>query len=683
MTLTPATRNGILPMPRRAYSYLRVSDDHQVKGDGLRRQNDFAATLCAEEGWCLDDTLRFEDHGVSGFHGDNARVGQLSRFLDLVKARRIAPGSVLIVECIDRLSREQVPEAYDLFRSILRAGIWIATREPRRIYRPDDDGNLLAVVEPLLIMARAHEESQIKSVRIGAAWAKKRDAARSSAVPHGKRCPAWIEYTPTGYRLIPHAANTVRAVFRLAREGLAPAASSLGSDPGPTFIPHSAPSPSGRASTSAAFSAAARPSANTSPAAAPNASPCPAASASATHYRTTTPPPSPPGVGAVANAARAGRRRAAGRPGSNEANLFTGIVYEATSRERMALHPHTSGPSTTTPLPVPRRPPPRPQARPRPRVHLRAVRAMRTGHGRPTPPPRRATARRPARRAGGPYRHPHRPSRHPHPARARHRNPTCRPGQCERRPRPRQALNRLATDRAAASSELEALKMDSLTGRAEQLGETHSLLDLLQEAKGAPDEADLRRRVKAALRLVVNQIWVYVQPVTNRLRVVHVQIYLRSGQRRYIRIPTANLPGGFQPLELSDSDFRTGHIPHAAADSVFRHSSSARPAASKYGSPGPRNARACSQSADQAEPVQYLPAALTTTKPPTIVHLPGRPSHTPPTSCPAVSRSWSIPLYDRRAPLRLRTPRPPSRNRISQQSRVVRVSIQFIGPPCG
>src|SRR5437870_1300765 len=116
----------ILAMPRRAYSYSRVSDPKQVKGDGLRRQDDFAARICAEEGWCLDDSLHFADKGRSGYHGDNLKAtADLARFLDLVKSGRVTASSVLIVENIDRLSRQEVDVAYDLFRGILKAGVWI------------------------------------------------------------------------------------------------------------------------------------------------------------------------------------------------------------------------------------------------------------------------------------------------------------------------------------------------------------------------------------------------------------------------------------------------------------------------------------------------------------------------------------------------------------------------------
>ncbi len=71
MTPTATPGEGILTIPRRVYSYLRVSHANQLKGDGMRRQAEFTTQHCTEEGWCLDDTLRFEDRGRSDYHGDN------------------------------------------------------------------------------------------------------------------------------------------------------------------------------------------------------------------------------------------------------------------------------------------------------------------------------------------------------------------------------------------------------------------------------------------------------------------------------------------------------------------------------------------------------------------------------------------------------------------------------------
>jgi DNA invertase Pin-like site-specific DNA recombinase len=110
-------------MPRRAYPYSRFSAKHQRHGDSIRRQDDWQQSVCRQRGWTLDDTLRFLDAGVSAHHGKNSDVGDLARFLDLVQRGRITPGSVLLVEVLDRLSREQIDEAYDLFRRILKAGV--------------------------------------------------------------------------------------------------------------------------------------------------------------------------------------------------------------------------------------------------------------------------------------------------------------------------------------------------------------------------------------------------------------------------------------------------------------------------------------------------------------------------------------------------------------------------------
>ncbi len=89
--------------------------------------------LSSEEGWCLDDSLVFVDKGRSGFHGDNLKpIAGLTQFLDAVRTGRVTPGSVLIIENLDRLSRQDVDIAYDLFRSIIKAGIWIATKTPPR-----------------------------------------------------------------------------------------------------------------------------------------------------------------------------------------------------------------------------------------------------------------------------------------------------------------------------------------------------------------------------------------------------------------------------------------------------------------------------------------------------------------------------------------------------------------------
>src|SRR4051794_22913686 len=91
-----------------AYSYVRFSDPSQAEGDSLRRQTDGRAeAFCTRHGLRLDTALSMRDLGVSAFRGahrsDKHALGQ---FLELVRRGRISKGSYLLVENLDRLSRE-------------------------------------------------------------------------------------------------------------------------------------------------------------------------------------------------------------------------------------------------------------------------------------------------------------------------------------------------------------------------------------------------------------------------------------------------------------------------------------------------------------------------------------------------------------------------------------------------
>ena len=138
------------PIVSRAFSYIRFSSKKQQKGEPFRRQAEFAVEVCRENGWVLDESLTLKDLGVSAFRGANAKVGALAEFLEVIRIGRVLRGSVIIIESIDRLSRNEVGEALQLFISILNSGVSIVTREPRRTYSQDsinDGGDLLALHE--------------------------------------------------------------------------------------------------------------------------------------------------------------------------------------------------------------------------------------------------------------------------------------------------------------------------------------------------------------------------------------------------------------------------------------------------------------------------------------------------------------------------------------------------------
>jgi DNA invertase Pin-like site-specific DNA recombinase len=207
-------------MPQRSYSYRRISTNgRQARGRGLDRQGDgWAAQVSAERGWVLDDTLDLTDKGRSGYHQKNLEpTAALGRFLALIGSR-VSPGSILLVESLDRLSRASVDDAYDLFRRLLKAGITIVTREPFREYTPKGTGNMINLLEPLFIFARANEESSTKSFRARDAWHDVREAA-AEGKPLPTAPPWWLHKTADGYEPIPDKVALLRRIHALAQEG--------------------------------------------------------------------------------------------------------------------------------------------------------------------------------------------------------------------------------------------------------------------------------------------------------------------------------------------------------------------------------------------------------------------------------------------------------------------------------
>ena len=93
----------------KAISYRRVSSGRQILGEGLGRQDDDALQYCERTGDELDEA--FIDAGMSAYRGKNAAVGRLGRIMELTEARTWEPGTKLLVEHFDRLSRDKLTDA--------------------------------------------------------------------------------------------------------------------------------------------------------------------------------------------------------------------------------------------------------------------------------------------------------------------------------------------------------------------------------------------------------------------------------------------------------------------------------------------------------------------------------------------------------------------------------------------
>lgn len=202
----------------RAYSYVRFSSHLQADGGSLARQTRLTAEYCQRRGLVLDEDLKLDDLGVSAFRGANVREGALAGFLEACRTGRVQRGSTLVVESLDRLSRDEIRPALQLFLSLQDYGITIVTHEPPREYDPAAT-DALALIEPLIVFARAHEESKMKSHRRRDGWKQAKDRARQGEGPMLKTCPAWLEVVDGAFRAKEEAAAAVRLIFQLACDG--------------------------------------------------------------------------------------------------------------------------------------------------------------------------------------------------------------------------------------------------------------------------------------------------------------------------------------------------------------------------------------------------------------------------------------------------------------------------------
>jgi DNA invertase Pin-like site-specific DNA recombinase len=204
-----------------AYSYIRFSSARQADGDSLRRQTDLAAEYAAKHGLHLDEELTFQDLGISAFRGTNKTEGALAAFIQACKSGRVKPGSVLLVESLDRLSREQIRKPLRLLLEMIDDyKIEVHTLSDGKIYGQGSDFQDLVI--SLAIMSRANEESERKSQRVGAAWKNKKTlAASNGGVAITAKVPLWIRAIKgKPMELIPERAAIVRRIFKLALDGL-------------------------------------------------------------------------------------------------------------------------------------------------------------------------------------------------------------------------------------------------------------------------------------------------------------------------------------------------------------------------------------------------------------------------------------------------------------------------------
>ncbi|MDF0501651.1 recombinase family protein [Burkholderia cenocepacia] len=208
----------------RVYSYLRFSDPKQAAGGSVDRQLEYAARWAADNEMELDASLSLRDEGLSAYHQRHVRQGALGVFLRAVEDGQVPAGSVLIVEGLDRLSRAEPLQAQAQLAQIVNAGITVVTASDGREYNRERlKAQPMDLVYSLLVMIRAHEESDTKSKRVKAAIRRQCQgwiAGTWRAPIRVGKDPHWVRETEAGgFELADDRAAAVRLVIEMFKQG--------------------------------------------------------------------------------------------------------------------------------------------------------------------------------------------------------------------------------------------------------------------------------------------------------------------------------------------------------------------------------------------------------------------------------------------------------------------------------
>ena len=164
------------------------------------------------------------DEGLSGYHQRHVTHGALGVFLRAVESGVIDAGSVLIVEGLDRLSRAEPLKAQAQLTQIIHAGLVVVTAADGQEYSLDSiKANPYKLIHSLVVMIRAHEESDTKSKRVRAAIRRQCEGwlagSWRGAIRNGKD-PHWVRWDGSAFELVPERAEALRYAVSRFMDGL-------------------------------------------------------------------------------------------------------------------------------------------------------------------------------------------------------------------------------------------------------------------------------------------------------------------------------------------------------------------------------------------------------------------------------------------------------------------------------
>jgi DNA invertase Pin-like site-specific DNA recombinase len=202
-----------------AHAYSRHSTKKQGKTSSNPRQVERAQRWADEKGYELHHVY---DNGRSGYTGENRTVGQLGELEAAMRLGELGPNPIVLVEALDRLTREHIDTAIPFFFGLINLGATIIVLNTEKSYKKPM--SLPDAVQVLFDLDSAHHYSAIISERVRKAVERRRKAG---AIIHtGSSAPKWLRLKPqrNQWEIIPERVALIGWMFDEAIAGRGPEA---------------------------------------------------------------------------------------------------------------------------------------------------------------------------------------------------------------------------------------------------------------------------------------------------------------------------------------------------------------------------------------------------------------------------------------------------------------------------
>jgi DNA invertase Pin-like site-specific DNA recombinase len=206
------------------FGYIRFSTKAQDVGQSTKRQRSRIEEYCHDRGLVVDEWIT--DLGKSAWKGHHlADAAGLGAFANRVRGGQVPTGSVLVVENIDRLSRDEPWSVLNWMVDLNRFGLNFHFTDMEMVL---DENTLLGdkAMQNVQVLwgasLRAKQESDRKSRMMRSAWREKHEDAAKTKKVMSLQAPLWLTVRPdrSGYDRIEARVKVVRDVYECAAAGM-------------------------------------------------------------------------------------------------------------------------------------------------------------------------------------------------------------------------------------------------------------------------------------------------------------------------------------------------------------------------------------------------------------------------------------------------------------------------------